>query len=404
MKVSVSDALQDKARRPPRILIVRAGAMGDVLHALPAVASLRSAFPEAYVGWAIKPQWAPLLRADGATARDTDRMPLVDTVHLVEAKQWNQRPFSPWTMRSILTLWRELRAEDYDIAIDLQGTLRSAVIARLSGAPGVTGSAAPRESVARALYRTPVTLRSPHVTDQAMELIESALRAAWLQEPATAVGTEEESSAGTGDARLLHGGGTAALPLLPRDAEAEAWWQQGRLTNYSGPEPVLLAATAGWGAKEWPPAKFAELALRIAAAGHTVLFNAPPGKIDAVTLETVLLTRDRDRALSRQVLTLPATLPQLIAATRGMRAVIAGDTGPLHLAAALGVPTIGLFGPTAPERTGPRGRHAINLRHASSVTDHHRYRQTEAGLARLSMDEVFAAFQRVIETGQDRAQ
>ena len=366
----------------PRILIVRVGAMGDVIHALPAVAMLRAALPEAHIGWAVERRWAPLLRVDGAVARNSQSMPLVDAVHLVEAKQWNHQPISFATGKSIAALYRELRAARYDVAIDLQGTLRSAVIARMSGAARVIGSAAPRESIARFLYRTRVARNATHVIDQAEELVRAGALADRISamRPTASVGVIKEG----------------APVLLPRDAAAEAWWKQWRSDVCETRPIALLAATAGWGAKEWPPEKFAVLAAALVDRGYAVLFNTTPGGTDAVTARAFEWLGKTHPEQARGVHQLAATLPQLIAVTRDARAVVAGDTGPLHLASALGVPVVGLFGPTAPERTGPR-RRAINLRHPRSMTDHRRHAEIEPGLECLTVDEVLEAFARVTE-------
>ena len=129
-----------------KVLIVRVGAMGDVLHALPAVAALRAARPEWTVDWVVDPRWSPLL------VDNEGRGPVVNRVHLAETRLWNSRPWSPATLRSVLALWRALRAEQYDLVVDMQGTLRSAVIGWMAGAKIFAGYADPRERMARWFY------------------------------------------------------------------------------------------------------------------------------------------------------------------------------------------------------------------------------------------------------------
>ena len=131
-----------------KVLIVRVGAMGDVLHALPAVAALRRARPDWMIDWVVDPRWAPLL-VDGE-----GKGPVVDRVHLAETKLWSKAPLSPATLRSVLRLRGELRKERYDLAVDMQGTLRSAVIGRMAGAKQFVGYGDPREALAARLYRT----------------------------------------------------------------------------------------------------------------------------------------------------------------------------------------------------------------------------------------------------------
>ena len=343
----------------PRILIVRVGAMGDVLHGMPAVAALRAALPGALIDWAIEPRWAPLLCSAESGTSQAD-LPLVHAVHLVAAKAWSKRPFAPETLRSIRALRHALRACHYDIAIDLQGTLRSAVIARMSGAPRVVGSTQPREWPARLFYTQRVLLHAPHVVDQAAELISAAMRTPLQAMPAP----------------------------LPVDAVAEHWCDT--VCGDDTRRIVFLAPTAGWGAKEWPADRYGQVASELHALGCRVLVNASPHGPDAIAERVCAASGDTAERVA-------CTLPQLTALLRLVHLVVAGDTGPLHLAAALGVPVVALFGPTDPDRNGPYGTRSIVLRHASSRTDHHRSPHTEAGLQAITTDEVFAAARRMLE-------
>ena len=152
-----------------RVLIIRVGAMGDVLHAMPAVAGLRLAFPRAVIGWAVEPRWAPLL---STRAGETT---LVDRVHLVNTRDWKRRPGSSDTLRQILALRRELRAEQYDVCVDLQGSIRSAAIGRMAGATHFLGPERPRERQARWLYRERVPTAHANVIWQAAELVSAGM-------------------------------------------------------------------------------------------------------------------------------------------------------------------------------------------------------------------------------------
>jgi heptosyltransferase-1 len=309
--------------------------MGDVLHALPAVTALRRALPEAHIGWAIEPRWRALLSPE-----------LVDAVHEVPTRDWKEAPVSLRTLRQILALRREFRAADYDVAIDLQGSLRSAFLARLSGAPRVFGAAEPRETPARTFYTHRVGLHQVSVVAQAVELVNAATGLA-LQAVAPVVGAVAEG---------VSTGGVAF---------------------------VLISPTAGWGAKQWPVAAYNELIERLEAAGHTVLVNA--GQAEDPTAKAVARgTRARVVATS---------LADFITLTRGAALVIGGDTGPVHLAAALGVPTLALFGPTDPARNGPHfpGGRATILRHPASVNSYKRYAAAELGLRSITVEEVYDA-------------
>lgn len=112
-----------------RILIVRTGSLGDIVHTLPAVSTLKHAFPQAQLDWVVERQWAPLLARNPHLAR----------VQELETHAWRRRPASSATWRSVFTAIRVLRARHYDSALDFQGLLKSAVIARLSGAATIVG-------------------------------------------------------------------------------------------------------------------------------------------------------------------------------------------------------------------------------------------------------------------------
>ena len=137
--------------------------MGDILHALPAVTALRRALPGAHIGWAVEPHWSPLLAPQ-----------LVDHIHPVPTRAWKQRPFTLQTIRELRSLRRDLRAAHYDIAVDLQGSIRSALIARLSAAPRILGPAAPREALAAHLYRERISTPAISVIQQAAQLLSAA--------------------------------------------------------------------------------------------------------------------------------------------------------------------------------------------------------------------------------------
>ena len=334
-----------------RVLVVRLGAMGDVLHAMPAVAALRAQLPECHLGWVIEPKWAPLLRSGDAAAPRSTAMPLVDVVHRAHARGWARQPFAASTWRAMRRLRQELRAERYDLAIDLQGAVRSALIGRASGA-ALVGEAEPRERPAKWFFQRSVPTSGVHVIEQAAEVVAGA----------------------TG----MHL--TPELPPLPLDCTAED------RVNAMLPEAkplVLLHPGAGWGAKRWPAERYGAVAAGLASRGYRVVVNRAPGE--------EALAADVARSSGGAAEEIATDMAELIAMTRRCALVIGGDTGPAHLACALGKPVVGIYGPTDPARNGPWGVPSRVLRHPESRRDHARRSTPEAGLLTIEPEEVLSA-------------
>ena len=334
--------------QPKRVLIIRLGAMGDILHALPAVAALRQAHPSWRVDWAVEPRWLALL------AGDDGEMPLVNRTHLVNAKAWARAPLRGETIHEIRDLRRALRAERYDVCVDLQGAVRSALAGRLAGAKRMIGEDEPREWAARYLFGERVRTEGVHVIEQAVEVCE-------------AIAGEKLCP---------------ILPPLPRNREAEAW-AAAVLREAGDRLVVLLSPGAGWGAKRWPAERYGAVAAALHAQGCFVLVNAGPD--ETALAENVM------RASGGVALTPEFTLERLIALTRRICLLIAGDTGPLHLACALGKPVVGIYGPTDPRRNGPFGVPFAVLRHPESKRDHSRHAEPEAGLLTITPEQVIEA-------------
>jgi heptosyltransferase-1 len=343
-----------------RLLVVRLGAMGDILHALPAVTSLRQAHPEWEIDWVIEPRWRALLAAD-SVARDTGRsttpsrstQPLIDTIHLAPTKDWRKHPLSLNTLNEIMLLRSSLRGR-YNAVLDLQGAIRSAVVARFAACPRIIGEAEPRERAARWLFTDHVSTCGAHVIEQDIEL-------------ASAVAGDDLKP---------------ATPWLPVDPAAEAW--VGKLLAADAAKPLaLINPGAGWGAKRWPADRYAAVADGLAQRGFRVLVNAGPGE-EQLAGAIAAATAGKTEAVV-------PTLSQLIALTRRISICIAGDTGPLHLACALGRPVIGIYGPTDPSRNGPYGTRFKVLRSPESRRDHTRHGAPEAGLLTISPEDVLRA-------------
>lgn len=333
--------------------------MGDILHSLPAVTALRTSHPEWHIGWAVEPQWHGLLASKTASSRGPE-MPLVDRIHSVAAKQWARRPLAGDTLREIRRVRYELREAAYDVCIDLQGAVRSAVLGKWAHPQRLIGEDVPREWAARYLFDEHVSTQGVHVIEQAMEV-------------ANAVSGE----------RL-----PIVLPALPVDEEAEE-----RCNVYLAPLQsapfVILNPGAGWGAKRWPAERFGVVAAALAKKNYGVVINSGPGE--------EVLARELNAASGDVALALSPSLNELIALTRRTALVIAGDTGPLHLASALGKPVVGIYGPTDPARNGPFGGRFRVLRHPESRRDHTRRTEPEAGLLTITPDEVLNAAEELLQ-------
>jgi heptosyltransferase I len=261
------------------------------------------------------------------------------------------------------TLRRELHAERYDVAIDLQGAVRSALIGRASGAE-LVGEGEPRERPARWFFHRKVPTRGVHVIEQAAEVV------------AGATGLTLEP----------------LLPPLPVDGTAEARVRE----MVPGSQPlVLLHPGAGWGAKRWPAARYGALAAALKTNGYAVAVNCAPGEEQ--------LAEDVVRASGRTARAVTMNIPELIAMTRQSVLAIGGDTGPLHLACALGKPVVGIYGPTDPARNGPWGVPFRVLRHPESRRDHSRRSAPEAGLLAIEPDEALAAVNELLEAQRGSA-
>ena len=349
-----------------RILIVRLSSMGDILQTLPAAAMLREAFPQATLGWVIEDRWAELLCAlstPRAGARSPQR-PLVNRIHAISLKAWRQSIVSNHTWEQIAAGLSDLRAHHYDVAIDLQGAARSAILARWSGAPMIYGATQPRENLASMWYSRRIINEHTHVVERYAEL-----------------------------AQALIGRG-CAIPdaILPCDPFAEDAVER-RLRNLGLEKIVVLNPGAGWGAKQWPAKYYGEVAKELLRHGLHSIINFGPRE-EALAKVAAQASGGVAHAISFSV-------GELIALMRRARLFIGGDTGPMHLAAALHVPVVALFGPTDPARNGPYRTRSIVLRSPQSATILSHRTQPDKGLLAITAEEVAATALQLLEGGHD---
>jgi heptosyltransferase-1 len=345
-----------------RILIVRLGALGDIIHALPAATALRKALPDAVLGWMVEERWSELLTARGekpSPLATGPQKPVVNLVHTVDTVRWRKKLLRAATMKEIAGDLGRLRQTHYDVAVDFQGNMKSALFATLSRASAIAGYRDPREGGARWFYSQRFPRSGEHVIEQNLSLAEEAVRP-WL-----------------GERRL---GRTA--PLLPCDPAAESW-ACNEIRKLGIASFAIMNPGAGWGGKQWPPERFGEVAKALAVHNIKTVVNTGPG--EEVLSEAVV------DASGGNATGIVCSLGQLIALVRRARLVIGGDTGPLHLAAALGIPVVGIYGPTDPARTGPLGSRAIALRHPESKTTFSHHAAPDQGLLQITTEEVINA-------------
>jgi heptosyltransferase I len=345
---------------PKSLLIVRLGAMGDVIHTIPAVAALCNGFPEIRIGWIIEQRWVELLCAKEALRsgpRNSAR-PLIDFLHVVDTKAWRKSLLSSRTRHEIAAVMREVREQNYDIAIDFQGALKSAVIAKLAGAKTVVGMKSPREWPARMFYTKTTDANGTHVIDQYHSLAEAAAGQSLEHCPA----------------------------IFPQDDQSEL----GVANQFaSGEQFVVINPGAGWSAKQWPAERYGVVANALAKDGLAPRINFGPGEE-----ELALAAENASESTARRV---SCSIGELIALTRRSRLFIGGDTGPVHLAAALQVPVVAIFGPTDPARNGPYATRSIVLRASASRTSLSHINEPDPGLLSITTDEVIAAAKRLLE-------
>ena len=310
-----------------KFLIVRLGALGDIVHAIPVPAALRRAFPGARIDWLVSAKHHEML----------DLVPVIDRRLIV-----NDRGGSAGGATMFAAV-RELRRTNYDVAIDLQGLIKSAAMARMSGAARVIGFSTRllRERLARPFYTEVHDPGGGGVRDRRSGRHVVHLNLALL--------------------RTL--GLDAPVPEFPID---EAPSEIARsIREETGGHYALLNPGAAWPNKRWPPARLAVVAAALA---------------ERHGLRSVVLWGPGERDLAEQVVTAAAgaallspktAIADVVALARGAAIMVSGDTGPTHIAAAVGTPLVGIYGPTRPERNGPWRPADVTVSRADSCECHH---------------------------------
>ncbi|HIE44385.1 MAG TPA: lipopolysaccharide heptosyltransferase II [Candidatus Omnitrophica bacterium] len=280
-----------------RLLILKPSALGDIVHTFPLLTSLRKSFPAFSIFWGVKDKFSELLEGH----------PYIDQIIL-------------WRDGKLWQFVKEIRRRRFDIVIELQGLFRTGLIAYLSGAPQRWGFSQEESKEWQFMFlNRRVKTKSSHVVEKNLEFAEK-------------LGAKREVEF-----------------LIPEREDAKKYIEENLKKALVLPEDKLIALSpgGGWANKIWSDEKFANLGKRLTLKKNwRVLILWGPGEFKkAISINEI--------AEGKLVVAPPTGIPQLVSLLKKCSMVIGGDTGPLHLAAALNVPVVGLYGPTPPERNGP---------------------------------------------------
>ena len=333
-----------------RFLIVRLSSIGDIVHALPAAAALAETFPQAQIHWAVEKRHALLL----------DGNPHLHRIVVLDTLGWRRHLTCSATWHEIRDSLSDLRRTLYNAALDFQGLWKSAVVARLSRAQERIGFAERwlREPSAAVLYTQRVSPRERvHVVEENLALVERlGARAQRWQFP------------------------------LPRNEEDDAYVAR-QLAGLDSGSFIIINPGGGWRSKCWSPENYAALIRQLAdARREQILLTGSPS-------EEPLVSEILQNARSKQACYLPTNLVQFISLARRARLFIGGDTGPLHLAAAVCTPIVGIYGPTDPVRNGPFAADDIALSNRGPI-NHTRRGANPPYLPGISVQSVVAAVEK----------
>jgi len=334
-----------------RFLVVRLSSLGDIVHTFPAVAALRETFPNSEIVWLTHPRWKLLVESSA-----------------LATQAWATETRSVSSLRGILSRIRERK---FSVAIDYQGLWKSAALPLFGGIPRRVGfsSETVREYGVPMLYTDRVRCTQTHIADQNGEL---SLHAG-----------------------ARHGCAAFSLNVSQSDATTVRDYLQGHgIEHY-----VALSPGGGWRSKCWPPERFGVLCKKIREGLRLrCVVNYGPG-------EEQLAATIRESSGAADPLLYSGSLGPLMALLRNVVCIVGGDTGPLHLAVALGTPAVALFGPTDPARNGPYHlddsagvpRRDIILRSPRAVTSYKRGDQADPSMLEIEVEAVFEAVRRVVE-------
>lgn len=339
-----------------RILIIKTSSLGDVIHVLPVIDYLRRVSPGIEIDWAVEEQFLPIL----------EHNPLLSRIHVVRTKKWRKKPFSGETRRDIKALRAVLHERSYDLVFDLQGNLKSGLIARLSGARERIGFAA--DAVQEKLNllfttrRVPFRPRDRNVGERYLRIV----------------------SAPFGDDCAGSAPGAAIFSAPEDETAAEAY-----IASQAGNPLFLFQVGTTWQTKLWRPEGWSELARRIVERypGAVILINWGSA-VEKAWGERIA------KEVGGAVRLLPwLKIRELIPVIRRVDLVIGGDTGPLYLAAAVGTRTLSYYRATDASRYAPQGERHISLQAPMECAGCQRTtcKRDEECRSSITVDAMFAA-------------
>jgi heptosyltransferase I len=336
----------------PRFLVVRLGSLGDIVHTFPAVAALRESFPKSEIVWLTHPRWKALVESSE-----------------LATEIWETETRSYASLREIIS---RIRKKHFATAIDYQGLWKSAALPFLGGVSRRIGfsSQTIREFGVPVLYSDRVRTTHAHIAEQNGELSQRAGARNGVAPVSLAVPTIQE---------------VFVLQLL-RGAGIEQY--------------VVLSPAGGWRSKCWPPDRYGALCQKIRSSlGLRCVVNYGPG-------EENLVAEVKSASGEADPIAYNGSVTQLMALLRNAACIVGGDTGPLHLAVALGTPAVAIFGPTDPARNGPyrignppekTASEDIVLRSPNALTTYKRGDQADPSLLGIYVESVFDAVRRQVE-------
>jgi lipopolysaccharide heptosyltransferase I len=345
----------DTDGKSPRILIVRLSAVGDAIQTMPVACALRDRFPGALLAWAVQQRTGALL--EGHPALD-------EVIQL--PRRWLKSPGEVWRLR------RRLRNLHFDVAIDVQSLSKSAILAWLSGAKQRIGFGNPcGRELSKLFNNDRVDPRATHVVDRYLEL----LRPLGIESPAVRFDVPERGPDGAWAATAV------------RQMALEGGF-------------AIINPGAGWPSKIWPAERYAAVARHLSERWQLPTLVVWAGQAERALAEGIVAQAGAAARVGP-----PSSLPELAALARRARLFVSADTGPLHLAAAVGTPCVGLFGPWPASRHGPYGGQHVALQEMFfEGPDRARRTAPAIYMESIGTEMVCKACDRILERGEGRVE